>query len=141
MMTIQTILRSVLSQRNISLNPDQVLAAQEAMALYGMRTVEIYRETISKEANIEAVSFFTSIFKGEFRLWVRKIYFQRAKRQAIIRSETEGYKIYVIRSGDYSYQVLSTRDVNLNKKLRVLGKNVDAKKLSETADFIAYPKK
>jgi hypothetical protein len=31
-------------------------------------------------------------------------------------------------------------EINLNKKIRILGKDVTAKKLHEVADFVAYPK-
>ena len=48
-------------------------------------------------------------------------------------------KIYVIRSSDVSYTLLSTKDVELNKRLKILNRQVDAKQLTEQSDFIAYP--
>lgn len=138
---INLILRSNLSKLGVTLNADQDIAVQGAMTDYAVMAVNRYIDKKAKEARLEAVGFFSSIMKGEFHLYVRKLFFQRAKRQAILRCETENHKVYVIRSGDYSYEVLSTRDVNFNRKVRLLGKNADAKKLTEIADFIAYPKR
>jgi hypothetical protein len=63
-----------------------------------------------------------------------------AKRQAQTRANVENRKCYVIQKSLIGYEILSTLDIDLNKKIRVLDKDVNAKKLHEVADFVAYPK-
>lgn len=50
-------------------------------------------------------------------------------------------KYYVIQSSRTNYLRFSSRDVKKNKNLHVFKSMVTAKELSETADFIALPKK
>jgi hypothetical protein len=64
-----------------------------------------------------------------------------AKRQARTRANIENRKCYVIRKSLIGYEILSTLDITLNKRIRVLDKDVNFKKLHEIADFVAYPKK
>jgi hypothetical protein len=64
-----------------------------------------------------------------------------AKRQAQTRANIENRKCYVIRKSLIGYEILSTLDIDINKKIRVLDKNVNALKLHEVADFVAYPYK
>ena len=72
-------------------------------------------------------------------MWLRKKRFQRAKRLAQERANLENRKMYCIRSSDIKYEILSTRDIEYNKKLQIFGKNVDFRMLSEMSDFIAFP--
>ena len=62
-----------------------------------------------------------------------------AKRQAQTRANIEKRKCYVIRKSLIGYEILSTLDIDMNKKIRVLDKDINAKKLHEAADFVAYP--
>ena len=54
--------------------------------------------------------------------WLRKLSFKVAKKQAINRCVSEGYKIYVIRNSQFGFTLLSSAEANLNKKLRILDK-------------------
>ena len=135
------ILRSKLSQAGQTMTPEQTRCAELAMLDYMALGVATYRENESKALTKEATGLFSSIIKGELKLWIRNWYFKKAKKEAILRSQMENRKFYVIRKTDIAYQLLSTADVEQGKKLKVLGKHVDAKKLTETADFVAYPKK
>lgn len=138
---IEAVLTSKLSQRGEKLTDTQRITVMECMQAYAILAVEKMIEKRNKETLIESVGFFSSIYKGEFRLWIRKQFFLRAKRQAMIRAEVENRKVYCIRAGEFRYELLSTKDVDLNKKLRILGKDLDAVKLHSVADFIAYPKR
>lgn len=89
---------------------------------------------------LSAGTFFTQIGWVSLVLRLREISFFWHKNMAIRRSKIENRKLYVIRSGELSYILLSTSDIDLNKKLRVFGKFVDAKTLHQTADFVALPK-
>jgi hypothetical protein len=64
-----------------------------------------------------------------------------AKRQAQTRANIENRKCYVIRKSLIGYKILSTLDIDLNRKIRVLDKDINAKKLHEVADFVVYPRK
>jgi hypothetical protein len=63
-----------------------------------------------------------------------------AKRQAQTRANIENRKCYVIQKSMIGYEILSTLDIDLNKRIRILDNDVHAKKLHEIADFVAYPK-
>lgn len=89
---------------------------------------------------LSAGTFFTQIGWVSLVLRLREISFYWHKKMAIRRSNIENRKLYVIRSGELSYVLLSTADIDLNKKLRVFGKYVDAKTLHQTADFVAIPR-
>jgi hypothetical protein len=58
-----------------------------------------------------------------------------AKRQAQTRANLENRKCYVIRKSLIGYEILSTLDITLNKRIRVLDKDVNTKKLYEVDDF------
>lgn len=133
------ILRSRLSKANQTLTPEQTRAVELAMIDASIYSVENYRTNQAKAINREAVGLIGKIFKDEWVLTIRRWYFKRAKKQAQILADTSNRKIYVLRSSDIAYSLLSTADVDFNKKKRVLGKNIGAKELTETADFVAMP--
>ncbi len=138
---IDLILTSVLSQRDITLSDVQTIAAREAIGLYAIHAVERYRSNEGKSVIIEAVKLIPSILKGEYKLALRKFFFNQAKKMAMMRSEVENRKIYCIRSSEIAYKVLSTKDVEMNKRLKIFGKSVDAIVLHEMADYVAYPRR
>jgi len=136
---IDLILNSKLSQRDLKLTPQQNIAVREAIVEYAIQVVDAYRSNEIKAVSLEAVKFFPSIIRGEIKMWLRKKRFQRAKRLAQERANLENRKMYCIRSSDIKYEILSTRDIEYNKKLQIFGKNVDFRMLSEMSDFIAFP--
>jgi len=52
----------------------------------------------------------------------------------------ENRKCYVVRKSLIGYTVLSTTDNDLNKRIWILGRDVNFKKLHEMADFMLYPR-
>jgi hypothetical protein len=140
-------LQSRLSQRDVKLDLTDKrdinisMACELAMLDYASGAIEKYKANEYKALNKEAAGLIPSLVRGELKLWMRNWFFKRAKKQAIIRANTENRKCYVIRSSDIAYKILSTKDVEINKRLKVFGKEVNAVKLTEKADFVAYPKR
>lgn len=135
------ILRSNTSKLNVTLDSRQQQAATMAMIDFAARKVNEYRQSERKEINLEAVKLFPALLVGDWKLWLRKRAFRKACKQAKVRAEIENRKMYIIRSTEIAYIILSTLEVEQNKKVRVFGKNVDAIKLHETADKVVYPPK
>ena len=133
------VLKSQLSRSNLLLTPAQEHAVELAMLSYATLCVEQFRENEVKNINREAARLLPSIIKGELKLYIRNWYLKRAKKQAQMLADTTNRKHYVIRKTEIAYIILSTQDVELNKKLRILGKNVGAVELTAKADFIAHP--
>ena len=138
---IEIILNSFESQADLKLAGKERSVALSAMIKYGERAVDNYRKNEAQEIKLEAVKLFPALFTGQFKMWLRKVSFKMAKKKAIRRAKIENRKIYVIRSSDIAYTLLSTADVRMGKKIKALKKNVGALQLTETADFIAYPQK
>jgi len=82
---------------------------------------------------------FASVSWDTFILTIRNRNLKRLKKIYQAISNEDRRKYYIIRSTSINYKVLSTSDVNLNKRLRIFGKFVDAKKLTETADCVITP--
>ena len=141
MKPITEILRSNASKHDVEFDFNQKSVVYRSMADYANLEVKKYR---SREISAELPGFFKTLFSMTWDNWIlyfRHQSFKKAKKAAQLRANTEGYKVYAIRSGLVSYTLLSTLEVRHNKRIRVLGKNVDAMKLTETADFVAYPKR
>jgi len=136
----QLILRSTLSRANVTLTPEQNRAVEEAMVAVAIVSVEKYRENEAKAINKEAMGLIPSMIRGELKHWIRNFYFKRAKKQAQIMSNNDNRWYYVIRKSDVAYGVFSTRQVNQLKKIGILDQSVDAKGLTEVADYVARPK-
>ena len=119
--------------------PSELSRVQVAMENYAVGMLLEYK---SEEMKGEVKSFFKLMLqftRDNAMLYMRYRVFKFAKRQAQLRANTENYKVYVIRESNIRYKVLSTIDVQFNKRIRVLGKDVTAKDLHEIADFVAYP--
>ena len=138
---INMILRSCESKANVVLDHKQKNAAYSAMLIYAERMIENYRRNENKAINIEAVKLFPSLFRGEFKLWLRKRAFLKGKNMAQRKANIENRKCYLIRSSDIAYTILSTKDVEHNKRVKILGKSVNSMQLTQAADFVAMPKK
>ena len=135
------IIKSKASIFNVEFDAMQYSAINSAMTEYAVRKVDKYRANENKAVVLEAISLFPALWKGHFKLWLRKRAFLRAKKMAQLQADTDGYKVYVIRSSDIAYKLMSTLDVRHNKRLRVFGKFVDAIVLEETASFTATTKR
>ena len=138
---IDDVLDSSLSIAGITLDERQRNAVQAAMYNYSARTVENFEREQNKAAVKEALRLFPALFKGHIMLYLRKKSLNKAVKQAELRAEVENRKMYVIRASNIAYTILSTADIEHNKKIRVFGKDVDAIKLHETADRVIYPPK
>lgn len=136
-----SILTSEKSKHNVTFDADQNKAAQSAMNIYAMRVVDRYRANEIKAVNIEAVKLFPALFRGEWKMWLRKRAFLKAKKLAQIRANTENRPVHVIRSSEIAFVVQSTKEVRQLKRVGIYKKNVDAIKMNDAADFTAYPQK
>ncbi len=135
----QIILKSQLSRANVTLTEEQSLAVETAMSEFAQMQIMKYRDNQAKENNKEAIKLLPSIVSGQLRLWLRNWYFKKAKKQAQIRADTENRKCYVIRKSEIAYVILSTRDVDMNKRMKILGNSIGAKELTANADYVVYP--
>jgi len=136
---LQSILKSKSSIYGVEFDVKERTAIYRAMHDFATRKVSEYR---NREIKGELPNFFKVLFRMNWDNWIlyfRKIAFNRAKKAAQLRAYVENRKVYCIRSSQIGYTLLSTADVEQNKKLRILGKNVDAMKLTATADYVALP--
>lgn len=138
--TLFSILTSEKSKFNVTLDSAQNNAVQSAMHLYAIRKIDEYRSNESKAINLEAVSLFPALFKGEWKLWLRKRAFIKAKKAAQVRANIEGRPVHVVRSTDIAFIIQSTKEVRQLKKVGIYKKNVDAITMNSVADYTAYPK-
>ena len=138
--TIDLMLTSKLQQRGETLMDKQFITVREVIAEYALYAIDRYRSNEGKFLKIEAIKLLPSLIKRDYKMFFRKLFYNRAVRHAKNRAYTENLKFYVIRTSDVAYTVLSTRDVELNKKLKIFGKQVDAKLLHEMSDYVATPR-
>lgn len=138
--SIDLILNSELSKKGLKItDPDLTTCVKRAMIAWGFREIEEFKRHEQKASAIEAIQIIPSLLKGRFKMALRKIAFNFAKKEALGRAATEQLKIYVIRSSDIGYITLSTKDFDHNKKRRIFGKYVDSLRMSEMADYIVFP--
>ena len=123
------------------LTSEQLKNIELSMIDYSIRRVSEYRNREIKEVLKEGVKLIPRLYCDNIILHIRKWSFKIACHNAQQRADTENYLVYVIRSSQIGYTLLSTLDVKHNRRIRVFGKNTNAIKLYETADFIATPKK
>lgn len=140
MSEIQDILRSNASKLDVALSEDQQMVAIGAMRDYALRYADQLLSEQNKSVNLEAIKLFPALFVGEWKLWLRKRSFLKAKKAAQIQADIEGRPFYVIRSTQIAYVIQSTKKVRELKRRRFYRKNVTAMKMQEVADFTAYPK-
>jgi len=136
-----SILASEKSKFNVTFDSSQNNAIQSAMNIYAGRVLNDYREAESKRANIEAITLFPALLSGEWKLWLRKRAFIKAKKIAQKRADIENRPVHVVRSTEITFVVQSTKEVRQLKKVGVYKKNVDAITMNSAADFTAYPQK
>lgn len=136
---LHDILRSVESQANITLDGKQRNVAETAMYLFAKQKVNEYVTKDEKEALKEAIYLIPALWKRRFKLWLRKRSFIHAKKEAMTLAKIEKRPFYVIRASETRYVVQSTLEARTLKKRGIYKKNATAIKLTETADFVAYP--
>lgn len=141
MSQLKDILNSKISLQDEQLNDAQRMACYSAMTHYATLKIDEYRSSENKAIKLEAIKLFPALWKGDFKLWLRKRAFIKAKKEAQIRANTEGRPVHVIRSTEIAFVVQSTKEVRQLKKVGIYKKNVDAIKMQETADYTAYPSK
>jgi len=141
MKEIDSILNSNLSKKGVTISNLQKCAVKNAMGDFAVKAVKNHIDKENKEAILEAIHLFPALWSKRIKLLLRKYSCRMACKNAQIRSTTENRKCYVIRNSNISYIVLSTAEVDHIKKIRILGKDVDAIELTKVADFITYPKR
>ena len=139
MSQLKDILNSKLSLQGEKLSDAQRTACYHAMIEYSARKVDEYRASESKSVNLEAIKLFPALLKGEWKLYLRKRAFIKAKKAAQIRANIEGRPVHVVRSTDIAFVVQSTKEVRQLKKVGIYKKNVDAITMNSVADYTAYP--
>ncbi len=138
---IQSILKSKESIHGVTFDAKERNAIYRAMVQYAAREVAKYHNREIKSIGKRGIRLLLSLKWDNIILWIRQKSFNLAKKKAQLRANTEMRKIYVIRNSMIGYSILSTFEINQNKKLRILKKDIDAMKLHEIADFIAWPQK
>lgn len=133
------ILNSKASICNVTFTQMQEVAIEQAMEDYSLTQLEAFRADQSKSVNLEAIRLFPALYKSQFKLWLRKRAFLKAKKQAIIMAAIENRPFYVIRATEIAYVVQSTLEARNLRKRRIYSRHATSTKLHETSDFTAYP--
>lgn len=134
------IIKSNLSKANAQpLDSKQLMAVETSMSEFALIKIQEFREQENKSAAIEAVGLFPALIKGEWKMWLRKRSFLKAKKLAQKMANIERRPFYVIRSTEISYIVQSSQTARELRKRGVYKKNVNAIKLRETSDYVANP--
>lgn len=139
--TLFAVLTSEKSKFDVTFDSRQYNAIQSAMQIYAMRVLDEYRASKNKSVNLEAIKLFPALFLGDWKLWLRKRSFLKAKKQALTLASIENRPFYVIRSSEIAYVVQSTLEARNLRKRQIYSRHATASKLIETADYTAYPKK
>ena len=139
---LREILKSKMSIHNAGpFTPAQRDAALITAIEYADVRVNEYRAAESKAITIESIRLLPALWKGEYKLWLRKRSFVKAKKAAQIRANIENRPIHVLRVTDVSYTIQSTREVRDLKKAGVYKDRKTSIKVYEMADATMYPQK
>lgn len=114
----------------------------KAMKVYANQHVNFaLNETGKQERKLVylMLGYFAKLTWQEFVLYLRAKSLKRHKRIAQRLANEDRRKYYIIRDSEIGFKRFSTLDVDLNKRLHIMGKDVDAKKLHEVADAVIYP--
>jgi len=141
MSQIKDILKSRASINDVEFTGMQTTVAYLAMIDYAALKVQEYRTSESKSVNLEAIKLFPALFLGDWKLWLRKRSFLKAKKQAQTEADIEGRPFYVIRATQIKYSVQSTEVARELTRRRVYKKGTNSIVLNKTADYTAYPSK
>lgn len=141
MSQLKDILNSKASIQEVKFDIAQTNAAYSAMTHYAALKIDEYRAAENKSVNLEAIKLFPALFVGDWKLWLRKRSFLKAKKQAQIEADIEGRPFYVIRATQIKYSVQSTEVARELTRRRVYKKGTNSIILTKTADYTAYPSK
>jgi hypothetical protein len=123
------------------LTAKQIQGIETSMTLFAVQEIGKFK---TREITGTMTSFFKLVMNFSWDntvLYIRYRSFLLAKRQARIQANIQNRKYYIIRSSLIGYKVLSTMDIDLNKRVRILDKHITAKNLHEKADAVVMPKK
>ena len=116
----------------------------KAMKVYANQHVNYtIEQTDKQERKMVYIMFgyFVKLTWQEFILYLRAKSLKRHKRIAQRLANDDNRMYYIIRDSEIGYRRFSTADIDLNKRLHIMGKDVDFKKLHEVADAVIYKKK
>ena len=116
-----------------------------------LRAMEEYAKEFAVEvldASQLPIPKFLGIIVGQQTILRWTIFLLNIRNNNLIRqikiyqkiSNVDRRKYYIIRSSFIQHKALSTADVDLNRRMRIFGKHVDAKELAKTADCVILPK-
>lgn len=140
MAQLHDILKSKASIQGVEFTEPQKQACYSSMTHYAALKIDEYRASESKSVNLEAIKLFPALLVGDWKLWLRKRSFLKAKKQAQTEADIEGRPFYVIRATQIKYSVQSTEVARELTRRRVYKKGTNSIVLTKTADYTAYPK-
>ena len=74
------------------------------------------------------------------RAKIRKWFFNRALKTAMIESLIQNRKIWIVQSSMFTYTLISSKDFKNGKKVRVFKKDLTFKDMDEVAELTVFPK-
>lgn len=133
------IINSKASIFDVTFTSLQRKAIESAMHEYSIVFLKSYQADQNKEVNLEAIKLFPSLWKGSFRLWLRKRSFRICKKEADAEAIIQNRPMYVIRATQIKYIVESSQVARELTKRRFYKKGTNSVVLTKTADYTAYP--
>lgn len=118
---------------------EQITQLETCMTMFALAEI---RKIQDKDINDQSMSFFKMLFNANYEnkiLWMRHQMYKVAVKQAKLRSKTEGYKMYVVRSSKIGYTIISSLQLKVGRKFRIMKKEVTREQLETTASLILYP--
>lgn len=116
-------------------------AIESAMHEYSILFLKSYQADQSKEVNLEAIKLFPALWRGQWKLWLRKRSFCICKKEADAEAILQNRPIHVIRVTQIKYTVQSSQVARELTKRRFYKKGTNSVVLTKTADYTAYPPK
>lgn len=141
MLDMNIILYKHASKHELVLDDKIRTVALGAMLEYAARVVERRQESENKAINLEAIHLFPALWKGQWKLFLRKRAFLKAKKTAQERANIENRPVHVLRLTDITYSVQSTREVRDMRKAGAYKDKHTSIKVYEMADATLYPQK
>ena len=118
---------------------EQITKLETCMTMFALAEI---RKRQDKDITDQSVSFFKMLFNANYEnkiLWIRYQMYKVAVKQAKLRSKTEGYKMYVVRSSKIGYTIISSLQLKVVRKFKLMKKEVSREQLETTASLILYP--
>nr|WP_320022090.1 hypothetical protein [uncultured Draconibacterium sp.] len=118
---------------------EQITQLETCMTMFALAEI---RKVQDKDISDQSISFFKMLFHANYEnklLWMRYQMYKIAVKQAKLRSKTEGYKMYVVRSSKVGYTIISSLQLKVGRKFKIMKKEVTREQLETTASLILYP--